>query len=227
MKIDFKGIKAVVFDFDGTLYNNRHFPFWFVMADLSEIFIMKKERTFRKDMQGVDLKTKEAFEKEFYGRLATAKKCSFESAKVWYENDFMNRFISVLEKHYFANDKVEEVFGKLNQKGIATAVYSDYPMLPQRMKAVGLPENLTRNCWCAPTMGAFKPACRPMYEIAQSLSVSCSEILMVGDREDTDGESAFSCGAKFVRIRKNDKDYGELDYPFMTWDEFANKVLSL
>ena len=36
MEVDFKGIKAVVFDFDGTLYNNRHFPFWFVMADLSE-----------------------------------------------------------------------------------------------------------------------------------------------------------------------------------------------
>lgn len=227
MKIDFKGIKAVVFDFDGTLYNNRYFPFWFVMADLSEIFIMKKERNFRKLMQGVDLKTKEAFEKKFYGCLATAKNCSYESAKFWYENDFMNRFISVLEKHFFANDKVVEVFEKLTQKGIVTAVYSDYPMLQQRMKAVGLPENLTSNCWCAPTMGAFKPACRPMYEIAQSLNVSCSEILMVGDREDTDGESAFSCGAKFLRIRKNSKDLGKLEYPVMYWDEFANMVLSL
>lgn len=227
MNLDLNGIKAVVFDFDGTLYNNRRFPFWFVLADLSEIFIMKKERSFRKDMMGIDLKTKEAFEDEFYGRLAKVKHCTIESARNWYENDFMNRFISVLEKHYFAHDKVVDVFEHLKSKGFLTAIYSDYPMLPQRMKAIGLPEDLTENCWCAPSMGAFKPASRPMCEIAESLGISCSEILMVGDREDTDGESAFSCGAKFVRIRKNDKDYGAVNYPFMYWDEFAATILGL
>lgn len=227
MEVDFSGIKAVVFDFDGTLYNNRRFPFWFVLANLSEIFIMQKERIFRKEMLGVDLKTREAFEKEFYGRLAAAKKCSFDSAKQWYENDFMNRFISVLEKHYFAHDNVKEVFDKLKSKGIETAVYSDYPMLPQRVKAVGLPEDLTNHYWCAPTMGAFKPAVRLMNEIAQHLGISCSEILMVGDREDTDGVSAFSCGAKFVRIRKKDNDRGEFSYPFVSWNEFATSVFAM
>jgi FMN phosphatase YigB (HAD superfamily) len=70
MNVDFKGIKAVVFDFDGTLYNNKRFPFWFVLANLFEIFLMKKERSIRKEMMGIDLNTREDFEKEFYGRLA-------------------------------------------------------------------------------------------------------------------------------------------------------------
>ena len=227
MNVDFKGIKAVVFDFDGTLYNNKRFPFWFVLANLFEIFLMKKERSISKEMMGIDLNTREDFEKEFYGRLAKARNSSFDSAKEWYENVFMARFISVLEKHYFAHEKVEDVFAKFESKGILTAVYSDYPMLPQRMRAVGLPENLTTRCWCAPTMGAFKPARRPMLEIAQALGVSCEEILMVGDRGDTDGESAFSCGAKFVRIKKNDKVTDDVNYPFLFWNEFAKQVMMM
>ncbi|MBD3244291.1 MAG: HAD-IA family hydrolase, partial [Chitinivibrionales bacterium] len=48
--------------------------------------------------------------------------------------------------------------------------------------------------------GALKPNPRPFLDIASRFSLRPAEILVIGDRDDTDGAAAAACGMRFIRI---------------------------
>lgn len=226
MNIDLSKVRAIVFDLDGTLYNNSRFPFWLVASRVADAFVFSAERKVRREMKGVDLDNADAFYESFFSHLSDKSRFSAEEAKEWYWDTYMSVFPRILRRHYKANDKVEEVFLHLEQMDVPSAIYSDYPMVKERFEALGLSTELCENYWSAPDMGAFKPAIRPMHEIASSLGILPEELLVIGDRVDTDGKSAFSCGAQFIHVlkKKNSKDPSE-NYVSMHWDEVADLLL--
>ena len=226
MNIDLSKVRAVVFDLDGTLYNNSRFPFWLVSSRVADAFVFSAERKVRRQMKGVDLDNSDAFYDSFFSHISDRSRFSPDEARDWYWTTYMNLFPRILRKHYKPNDGVEEVFSFLNERNIPSAIYSDYPLVKERFEALGLSSDICENYWSAPDMGAFKPAIRPMHEIASAMGVEADELLVVGDRVDTDGKSAFSCGAQFIHIlkKKNSKDPSTA-YVSMHWDEFVRFIM--
>ncbi len=226
MDIDKNRVRAVVFDFDGTLYDNSRFPFWLIFSNLRDMFAFNAERKVRRMMKGVDLDNADTFYNFFFQHLSEKSRfTTAEEAKKWYWEEYMERFPDILSEHCKANPGVEKIFRRFEDLGIGTAVYSDYPLVKERIEALGLPEDLCENYWAAPDMGAFKPAIRPMHEIASELGVDADELLVIGDRVDTDGKSAFSCGAQFIHLlKKKNKSEKSDKYVSMHWEEFADFV---
>lgn len=227
MNVDLSKVRAIVFDLDGTLYDNSRFPFWLVTSRVADTFVFSAERKVRRQMKGVDLDNSDAFYESFFSHISDRSRFSPEEARDWYWTTYMNLFPRILRKHYKPNEGVEEVFSFLNEKNIPSAIYSDYPLVKERFEALGLSSDICENYWSAPDMGAFKPAIRPMHEIASAMGVEANELLVVGDRVDTDGKSAFSCGAQFVHIlkKKNSKD-SSTAYVSMHWDEFVRFIMN-
>lgn len=228
MDIDINKVRAVVFDLDGTLYNNKKFPIRLVLSSLKSTFAFNAERKVRRQMKGVDLENATSFYNSFFSHIADKTKMNPQKTQEWYWDTYMDSFIRILHNSYTPNVNVAKIFQHLADHNIQTAIYSDYPLVKERIEALGLPEDLCENYWSAPDMGALKPAIRPMHEIASALGIDTDEILVVGDRVDTDGKSAFSCNAQFIHILKNEtKEEHENGFVSMHWNEFSHWILNI
>ncbi|AEF83819.1 hydrolase [Treponema primitia ZAS-2] len=112
----------------------------------------------------------------------------------------------MLKKYYCPRPGLSELFEKLTRKSRKFAVYSDYPLVAERLRALGLNTEDCGLLYGPENFGAQKPAARPFLSIAEAMGISPGEILVVGDREDTDGAGAAAAGMGFIRI-KTDKDW--------------------
>ena len=226
VKIDWSRVKAVIFDFDGTLYDKKNYPFHLIMANPLDIRNVGAERAVRKYMKDKDFETEEKFNNAFFELLAKRQKRSVEKTRSWYEVDYLGRFLKVLKKHYHAQPRVDELLEKLRDRDVKTAVFSDYQRTEERMEAVGLSPAAFNFCFSAPDMGALKPAPRLMWEILSQMEVEGSEVLVVGDRTDTDGVSALVVDAQFIQIvRKNPEEVST--HAVMLWDEFVEEAMNV
>jgi len=91
------------------------------------------------------------------------------------------------------------------------AVYSDYPFLKERIEAMGLIPGPKIFLYGPESFGAQKPAARPFLRIAEDFGVAPEEVLVIGDREDTDGLGAFKAGMRFFCLETGRKRYFRLD----------------
>jgi FMN phosphatase YigB (HAD superfamily) len=105
---------------------------------------------------------------------------------------------------------VQELF-RLFESPLRLAVYSDYPFLKERVEALGLCPNPAIPLYGPESFGAQKPAARPFLRIAGDLGVAPKEILVIGDRDETDGLGAFNAGMRFFRLQTGRKRYYRLD----------------
>ena len=199
-------IQAVIFDFDGTLYDFAHLPRNLILSRPLDMFLMKAERTARRACKGRDFKTSDALMSEFTRAMSELSKKSHEKIKTWYKTRYIQTMIRVLSKKYTARRGTAELFEALHKRGIKIAVFSDYPCVRERMSAIGLGSDVQDNCaviTSAQERGAFKPAPRPFLEIAAELGVKSEQCLVVGDRADTDGKGAELSGMRFLQIESN------------------------
>lgn len=226
VNIDWSRVKAVVFDFDGTLYDKKNFPIWLILMDPLDIFNVGEERSVRKEMKDKDFGSAQAFDDFFFTRLGERQKRSAEEAKLWFNDVYLEKFLRVLKKHYHAQPQVDDLLDKLRDRDVKTAVFSDYSRTEERMDALGLPASKFDFCFSAPSMGALKPASRLIQEIVTDMGVDGSEILVVGDRTDTDGASAVAVGGQFVQIVRKDP-VPVTSHSVMMWTEFVKEALSV
>ena len=53
----------------------------------------------------------------------------------------------------------------------------------------------------APNLGGLKPSREAAMKLCSMLGVDPKATLMVGDRDDTDGETARRCGMRFLHVK--------------------------
>lgn len=221
-------IKAVIFDLDGTLYNFKWLPLRLMWSLPTDVLRIKADREVRKKLKGCDLATPEAYLAE-YGRLM-AEKTDFKSqdALNWYANRYMGTMCFLLKRYYSQRPQLAEVFARLHQQKIKIAVFSDYPRVHQRIRALDFSdETMTTisGIFSAQDFGSQKPAPRPFLEIAANLGVTPNQCLVVGDRDDTDGTGARATGMNFIQIETHKTKIVEANHPVWAWEDFAQWVL--
>jgi len=199
-------IKGIIFDFDGTLFDNTRIPLYLIAAWPFDLHRIWQERLIRKRLAGCDYASPEEYYNAFFAALGKACFCSPLRIRDWYFNRYMPRMIRVLKKHYQHRPGARELFQKFDVSGIPrVAVYSDYPFLKERLEALGLSPGPGIPLYGPESFGAQKPAARPFLRIAEDLGVTPEEILVVGDREETDGLGASGAGMNFFLLETNSK----------------------
>ena len=217
----FRNTKGIIFDFDGTLFDNFRLPFYLIAAYPPDLFRLWKERHIRKNFAGCDYDTPEEYFKAFFMALGAACNRSPEKMRAWYFNRYMPRMTKVLKDHYKLRPGVLEIFQLLHKDPDSTramiqnfpniAIYSDYPYLRERLQALGIGPSPKIRLYGPESFGAQKPAARPFLRIAEDLGAAPDEVLVIGDREETDGYGAFKAGMHFFCLETGRKRYFRLD----------------
>lgn len=222
-------IKAVIFDLDGTLYDSRWLPVRLIWALAMDVFRVKADRDVRNKLKGIDFGSPEAYKAEYSRLVAKRTNLKPKDALNWYSNRYVGTMSYLLKRYYPSRPHAAEVFADLHGKGIKLAVFSDYPRIHQRMRALDFTNEtlaMISGEYSAEDFGAQKPSPRPFLEIARQLGVLPEECLVVGDRDDTDGEGARKSGMQFVQIETHKTKVIEPNHPVWSWNDFSEWVLS-
>jgi hypothetical protein len=192
-------------------------PLRLIGANLVDLFLIWSERRTRKAFAGLDYGSAEKYYEAYFNRLGRFSIRSAGAVKHWYFHHYMSLMCKVLKKHYHLRPGVEELLSCLEAcispggrlKGVA--VYSDYPCLRERFRALGWEPGEKIKLYGPESFGAQKPAPGPFKRIAGELGVLPGETLVIGDREDTDGQGALDAGMCFFRLDDGRRRYYRMD----------------
>ena len=199
-KIGIYKYKAVIFDVDGTLYHLKkmyRIMFWEIInyyfyhpQNFREINIIID---FIKEREKHALEVVDDVENAQYEWTAIKHKISQQEVR-----ELVERWIfQVPLKHIYSCRRIEviDLFNKLIIHGIPTGIFSDYPS-KAKLKELGL----STQCIVSstdPNVGKLKPDPKGLLLAANILGVSVEDCLLIGDRDDRDGESARRAGMEY------------------------------
>jgi len=204
-------IKGLIFDFDGTLFDNALIAFYLIAANPFDALQVWRERLVRKRFAGCNYTSAEEYQQAFFAALGKDSLRSPQKMRDWYYNHYMLRMVRVLQKHYQPRPGVQKLLLHYGGKTPRIAVYSDYPLLKERLEALGVIIGQDVLLYGPESFGAQKPAPGPFLRIAEDLGVRSEEVLVIGDRNDTDGLGAFNAGMRFFSLETGRRRYFRLD----------------
>jgi FMN phosphatase YigB (HAD superfamily) len=212
---------AFIFDFDGTLYDPRHFVRRLLFGggpaerlSLREIRLIGAERKTRKEFSGCDYGGAEAYYEQFFAALERRARffasgaASAAALRQWYFGRYMPRMAAVLRQFYSPRPGAAEFLGILERRRIPHAVYSDYPCARERLEAIGLDPGVCGPCFGPENFGAQKPAAAPFLVIAAALGCEPGKTLVIGDKDSADGAGAEAAGMMYLPVQ--DRTFAEL-----------------
>ncbi len=206
-EIDWGNIKLVIFDVDGTLYDQHKLRWRMFFAlirhfllrphKLKELFILKtfrKEREKKKDRQFDNLE------------LAQYEWCHL---KTGVDTGRIRAIISYWMQEYplrylpeFVYPGIHELFSGLKQLQIPVAILSDYPA-EEKLKSMGLNADFVVSA-THPEINSLKPDPKGLLFIAEQFNVNTQDCLYIGDRHDTDQEAARRAGMNCILADRKD-----------------------
>jgi FMN phosphatase YigB (HAD superfamily) len=214
-------IRALIFDFDGTLYEKRGYSRRLVLARPRDARLMLAERRLRAELAGADYHSAGAYYTEFFARMSRAAGRSAEELRNWYFDRYMPLLCAVLKKHYRPRPGAAELFAWLTGAGFPVAVYSDYPRTAERWAGLGLGPAVGLKCYGPEDFGAQKPAARPFLSIARDLGTPPDRTLVIGDRTDTDGAGAAAAGMAYIGIANH---HSRPASPSIPWETLTARL---
>lgn len=198
--------KAVIFDLDGTLYDNTRLPRFVIFGSLFHLRLLYAERLCRHHMSGRYYGTKGSTYKELFRRMALTAGKTEDQASAWYWSRYMPLQVKMLQRHFHKKPWVDDTLKSLREAGVKLVCFSEYSFIREKLKAVDISPDSFDLIIDAPSAGGCKPCRKAFLNIAGKLGLDPEEILVVGDREDTDGAGAESANMGFILVPKYDTD---------------------
>jgi phosphoglycolate phosphatase/putative hydrolase of the HAD superfamily len=218
--LDWRHVRLVVFDVDGTLYDQSKLRQRMMGALLVEC--LRRPRQLR------SLRTIAEFRRQ-RERLATTEEAGirelqyrFPADRLGMEVEEVRRIIEdwMLERPLaYLRDcrwpRVGELFEALRSAGVRVAVLSDYPA-SSKLAALGLQADLEVSA-VDPEVDRLKPHPQGLLRTLEVAGVEPAAALMIGDRDDRDGEAARRAGVPYLikTLRRHAsvvqfRDYGDV-----------------
>ena len=191
---------VVVLDLDGTLYNKSGMIGEMMLLGIGQWWRLLAERKTRKAFRGQYLGCEELFYSTYYRAIANRTAFSEKYISNWYQNTYMPMMVEVIRRWHQPMAWVVPFAKACHEKGVKVVVLSDYGHAKEKLQALGLDIQLFDWVVSAPELGGLKPAPQIMHHVADRMGVTPQQCLVIGDREDTDGDMARAVNAKFCLV---------------------------
>lgn len=195
--------KGVIFDLDGTLYDNSALPAKLILYNIFHLRMLYSERIEHLHMSGRYYGPDRPFD-ELLKRISMKTGYGLYQVKKWYLKTYMPSQVKALRKYHHSKPWVLPLLKELKSKGIKLACFSEYICVGEKLSALGIDPALFDVVTDASSAGGLKPCRRSFEAVANAMGLAPSEIIVVGDREDTDGAGAEAANMKFELVPKAD-----------------------
>ena len=119
----------------------------------------------------------------------------------WYEHVYMPAMVRLIARYHRPRPETMALLAEAKARRLKIAIYSDYGWVLEKLEALGIDPQQFDLMVDAPTLGALKPSQPCARRVLEMLQANPATTLFVGDRDEKDGASARSVGAKFLLIR--------------------------
>ena len=191
--------QLVIFDLDGTLYNKRRLSLRMLLHAPFDMLKMLAERKTRASMKGLYIGA-EHFTPAYFDRLAHGMHTSPAKAKQWYQERYMPLMVKLIGRYQPIGEWVMPFVNECKERGVKMVVLSDYDFAQEKLQALGIDPQHFDWVVSAPELGGLKPAKELLIKVAQQMGVAAEQCLVIGDRQDTDGDMARATGAAFQLV---------------------------
>ena len=229
-----RGISAVAFDLDGTLYPNyslniRLLPFLFRNWRLMLAFGKARNTIRHEQAAQAALGLPPSSIPDFYERqaqlVAEQLKTRKEEIRERIDRLIYRGWESIFLKiKLFPN--VRETLGELKAAGLKLGLLSDFP--PEaKLEYLGL-SGVWNTVLCTESIGALKPAAKPFEELAKALGCRPGQILYVGNssRYDVGGAKRAGMKAALLNTERFPVITGiKADFTFRNYRQLRNFML--
>jgi phosphoglycolate phosphatase/putative hydrolase of the HAD superfamily len=191
--VDWSTIDAVIFDVDGTLFDHLALRRPMMLKLLSRVLSFRMSprdvvtlQTFRRmrdrlahlDADNIGVRQYE----QVAAKVGRPSSDVAAIASQW----LCEEPLPLVARYGFAD--VNRFIAALRRRGIRVGVFSDYPT-DGKLKALDIDVEIACDAG-QPEIGRLKPHPAGFLYVAQRLSASPSRCLIIGDRDDRDGEAA-------------------------------------
>ena len=226
-----RGIEAIAFDIDGTLYPSWKLTLHSVPFFIRHIRFMKAFAKVRSILHEYSSSEPDKALPDFFKvqneLLATHLTVSVQEARTFLEREIYNgwkkKFVCI-RPYPFA----KEAIIRLKEAGFKIGILSDFP--PEQKGSVWGILPLCDVALDSEALGALKPSRIPFLKLAEALNTPCERILYVGNSKAYDVAGASAAGMKtayiahpLVSFLKKKPPYADIS--FSNYRQFLNNVL--
>lgn len=201
--------KAIIFDVDGTLYDQKKLRkriIWEILKflalhpnrliDFKILWDFRKSREKTVSMQVSDIENQQYVWGGHVSKVPPEK--VHQVVREW----MLEKPLRHLPACRYQG--VLEIFSYLRKRNIRTGIFSDYPVR-DKLSVLGLsPDVLV--CATDREVDRLKPDPKGLLVAAEKLRIPVGQCLFVGDRDERDGECARRAGMPYVIIDKKNKN---------------------
>lgn len=216
MKSTDDSIKGVIFDLDGTLYRMQ----WYMrplitVAVFPYCFRLPRFLKIRNRFAGKDLNSREQLLSEICRQMSLSEHLAEEEILKWILESFYPAFVKTMRFLRNSRPQLDQTLTTLKNSDIKLAVLSDYDHVKQRLENLSIRPELFHTVTSSEAAGALKPSARPFIEIAENWNIPPEKIVVIGDRDDTDGEAARKASMQFWQISDCRTARKNMKWPFI------------
>ena len=190
-----------MFDLDGTLYDKRGLAGRVVSRLWWSLPLLAAERLARRNAHYVQFASEEEFFGAFFATMARGHWWGPGMAAEWYNHIYLPTMIRLIRKYHHPRPEVMAILDECRERGLQMAIYSDYGAVVEKLEALGIDPKQFDLLISAPELGALKPSEPCARRVLEMLQADPKTTLFVGDRDEKDGASARSVGARFLLIK--------------------------
>lgn len=194
---DWREIRVVVFDIDGTLYDQGPLRrkmageiLLYCLARPWKISVVRAIQEFRRSREQLAEEEADSILRVQFERPASRLGVSPAQVESVVEEWMFERPLRHLPACRYAG--VAELFSRLKESGRLVAAFSDYPAA-RKLQALKLETDLVVTAM-DPEVDRFKPHPAGLLRVVELARAKPAQVLLIGDRAERDGECAHRAG---------------------------------